>query len=148
MLPVYERVFKFEHKELWGIFFIITRSSHCIKAANILNCNIKTRTEVPKTASLELEVYYESFKNFAKLQSQLFNTVIWTRHKEGNAEGLETKHSPHNSPTLHLKEKNSSCRFFRLFTKFHCMLQKPLDIIKSIFNWLFGIPHGISTDYI
>lgn len=42
----------------------------------MLNCNIKTRTEVPKTASLELEVYYESFKNFAKLQSQLFNTVI------------------------------------------------------------------------
>lgn len=97
MLPVYERVFKFEHKELCGIFFIITRSSHCIKAANILNCNIKTRTEVPQTASLELEVYYESFKNFAKLQSQLFNTVIWTRRKEGNAEGLETNtlHTTH-----------------------------------------------------
>lgn len=67
----------------------------------MLNCNIKTRTEVPKTASLELEAYYESFKNFAKLQSQLFNTVIWTRHKEGNAEGLKTKYLPHNSPTLH-----------------------------------------------
>lgn len=74
----------------------------------MLNCNIKTRTEVPKTASLELEAYYESFKNFAKLHSQLFNTVIWTRHWEGNA-GLETKHPPHNSPTLHLKEKNASC---------------------------------------
>lgn len=92
--------------------FIITRSSHCIKAANMLNCNIKTRTEVPKTASLELEAHYESFKNFAKLQSQLFNTVIWTRHNEGNAEGLETKYPPHNTPTLHLKEKIPHAAFF------------------------------------
>lgn len=60
----------------------------------MLNCNIKTRSEVPKTASLELEAYYESFKNSAELQSQLFNTVIWTGNKEGNAEGLETKHPP------------------------------------------------------
>lgn len=65
----------------------------------MLNCTIKTRTEVPKTALLELEAYYKSFKNFAKLQSQLFNTVIWTGHKEGNAEDwkqntLHTTHLP------------------------------------------------------
>lgn len=66
----------------------------------MLNCTIKTRTEVSKTASLmSLKHIMKSFKNFAKLQSQLFNTVIWTGHKERNAEdwkqnSLHTTHLP------------------------------------------------------
>lgn len=99
MLPVYERVFKFEHKELWGIYFIITRSSHCIKAANILNCNIKTRTEVPKTTSLELEVYYESFKNFAQ-NCKVNCLILW--FGQGTKKGMQKDWKQNTLHTTHL----------------------------------------------
>lgn len=70
-----------------------------------------------KTALLKLGAYYESFKNIAQLQGQLFNTATWTGHKrqEGNTDGWETnKKNPSTQLTYLALQRNNS---------FHSLLQ-------------------------